>query len=257
MKKWNTAFMVFFTAFIVNAQMAVFQKEIPRLPQLTYYAVNHLGDTVFIKNNEITKKTKLKTYTFKDPFLGEIDRYDERNPLQQLVFYKNIQQIVLLDNQLSIKEKMVLADRFPEIDAAYASLTAQASIWIFDQASKRWCIISSRKEYPQFISNPITDYTFLTTDGNFSYWQKNDVVYGIDIYGKVIPQKNLSENAKLLATNNDLMVYILNNKLFLFNTKQNKTEQLTEITSTVSAVFFNAKILSVLTAEKMYLYQIN
>src|SRR5690606_25530479 len=170
---------------------------------------------------------------------------------------KNIQQIVLLDNQLSVKEKIVLSDRFPEIDAAYASLTAQASIWIFDQASKRWCIILSRNDYPKFVSNPITDYTFLTTDGNFAYWQKNDDVYGIDIYGKVIPQKNLPENVKLLATNNDLIVYILNNKLFLFNTRKNETQQLTEITSAVTNVFFNAKNLSVLTAEKLYLYQIN
>jgi len=94
MKKLVTAFVVFFTAFSVNAQMAVFKKELVRPPQLTYYGLNHLGDTSSIVSNEIAKETLLKTFTFKDPFLGNITQYDERNPLKQLVFYKNTQQLI-------------------------------------------------------------------------------------------------------------------------------------------------------------------
>lgn len=257
MKKLTTAFVAFLTAFSVNAQMAVFKKELVRPPQLTYYGLNHLGDTSSIVSNEIAKETLLKTFTFKDPFLGAIEVYDERNPLQQLVFYKNTQNIVLLDNQLSVKEKIVLIDRFPEIDAVYAALTSQASIWIFDYASKRWCIVSSQQDQPSFVSNPITTYSFLTTYGNFAYWQKDDVVYGIDIYGKVIQEQNLPKNAQLLAINGDLLVYVSNNKLFLLNSKNKEAEQLAEVQSTIDSVIFNAKSLSVLTTDTLYLYQIN
>lgn len=247
----------FFTAFSVNAQMATFKKELIRPVQLTYYALNHLGDTSSIVNNEIAKETLLKTFTFKDPFLGTIAQYDERNPLQQLVFYRGTQQLVLLDNQLAVKEKMILSDRFPELDACYAALTAQSSIWIFDYASKRWCIISTNQEHPIFVSNPIPAYNFITTFGNFAYWQIENKVLGIDVYGKVIQEQILPDSAKLLAINGNKIVYQLNNDVFLFNTDKNETEQLKEVASYVEHTFFNAQNISFLTSDKLYLYNIN
>ncbi len=201
MKKLTTAFIAFFTAFSVNAQMAVFKKELTKPTELTYYALNHLGDTSSILNNEIEKENILKTYTFKDPFLGAIEMYDERNPLQQLVFYKNTQNIVLLDNQLSVKEKISLFDRYPEIDAVYAALSSQSSIWIFDQTTQRWGLISSNQNQPNYISNPITVYDFITTSGNFAYWQVKNMVYGIDIYGNVLEQQKLPSCNKIVNCN--------------------------------------------------------
>lgn len=257
MKKLTTVFVAFFIVFSVNAQLAVFKKELVKPTQLTYYGLNHLGDTSSIVSSEIAKETVLKTFTFKDPFLGNITQYDERNPFQQLVFYKSTQQLVFLDNQLSVKEKINLTEQYPEIDAVYAALTAQSGIWIFDYASKRWCILSSQQEQPSFVSNPLTTYSFLTTYGNYAYWQNADVIFGIDIYGKPIKEQALPKKAQLLAINGDLLVYVLNNKLFLLHTKKNETEQLTEVNNTIDQVIFNAKSLSVLTADKLYLYHIN
>jgi len=257
MKMLGVVYSVFCTAFSVNAQMATFKKELARPPQLTYYALNHLGDTSSIVDDEIAKETVIKTFTFKDPFLGRITQYDERNPLQQLVFYRGTQQLVLLDNQLSVKEKMVISEHFPEIDAAYAALTAQSSIWIFDYASKRWCIISSNKEQSVFVSNPIPDYSTITTYGNFAYWQSGNTVFGIDIYGKIIKEQLLPDKSKLLAINGRYIVYQLNNAVFLLNTEQQMTEQLTEIDSKIEKAIFNSQNISFLTSDKLFLYNIN
>lgn len=255
-KKLSVAF-VTLTAFSVNAQIASFKKELQRPASLTYYAINHLGDTSSIVDNEIAKETVLKTYTFKDPFLGTISEYDERNPLQQLVFYRNTQQLVLLDNQLSVKDKIILSEKFPELDAAYASLTAQSNLWIFDDASKRWCILNTLQNQPNFISNPLINYDFLTSYGNYAYWQSGNTVYGIDVYGKLIQEQILPTQAKLLAINGNKMLYQLNNTVFLFNTETQDTEVLNEVTATVEKAFFNGKNLSVLTSNKLFLYNIN
>lgn len=257
MKNLTTAFIAFFTAFAVHAQMAVFKKELIRKPQLTYYGLNHLGDTSSILNNEIAKETLLKTFTFKDPFLGTIEVYDERNPLQQLVFYKNTQNIVLLDNQLSVKDKISLIDRFPEIDAVYAALSSQSSIWIFDQTSKRWCLISSNQNQPKYISNPVSEYDFITTSGNFAYWQVKNVVYGIDIYGNVLEQQILPSRSQLLAVNGDYYIYKLNNGVFLLDRSKNQTQRLREIQTDVEKAFMVAKHVSLLSANKLYLYTLN
>lgn len=257
MKKQFITFVVFCSAFGLNAQNVVFKKVLDRPKQLTYYALNHLGDTSSIVSNEIAKETPFRTFTFKDPFLGTIHQYDERNPLQQLVFYKNTQQLIVLDNQLSIKERVALIERFPEIDASYAALTAQSSIWIFDEASKRWCILNTLKEQPQFVSNPISHYDFIITDGNNAYWQSGTSVFGIDIYGKVIKEQTLPEKAKLLAINGAKMLYQLNNNVFLFDTENETKEPLKEISNTIEKAFFNGKNISILTSDQLFLYNVN
>ncbi|HUH26190.1 MAG TPA: hypothetical protein VLY87_06155 [Flavobacterium sp.] len=257
MKNLIIAFAVFCSAFGLNAQNVVFKKVLERPKQLTYYAQNHLGDTSFIVSDEIAKETLLRTFTFKDPFLGTIHQYDERNPLQQLVFYKNTQQLVVLDNQLSVKERVALTERFPEIDASYAAFTAQSSIWIFDEVSKRWCVLNSLKEQPQFVSNPILSYDFITSDGNNAYWKNGTSVLGIDTYGKIIKEQSLPKRAKLLAINGSKMLYQLNNAVFLFDTEKATTEPLKEVKTLVEKAFFNAQNISILTSNQLFLYHLN
>lgn len=257
MIKLNTVLLMFLTAFTVNAQIAVFKKELVRPSQLTYYALNHLGETSSIVSNEIAKETLLKIFTFKDPFLGGIENYDERNPLQQLVFYKNTQHVILLDNQLSVKERINFIDRFPEIDPLYVALSAQASIWVFDQTSKRWCLIASNSNTPTFVSNPIPTNEFVTTSGNFAYWQIKNVVTGIDIYGNLLEEQILPSRSKLLAVNGDNYIYKLNKGVFLLNRSTKETQRLREINDDIEKAIIVAKNVSLLSSQKLYLYTLN
>ena len=257
MKKFFTTFIFFCLVLNASAQNVVFKESFSRPKHLTYYALNHLGDVSTIINNEITKTTTQRTFTFKEPFLGTVAFYDERNPLQQLVFYKNTRQIIILDNQLSIKDRWILSENFPEIDVSYAALTAQSTVWVFDEISKRWCILSSEKEQPVFVSNPVVHYDFLTSSGNYAYWQSGTKVYGIDIYGKLMKEQTLPENTRLLAINGNKIAYQLNNTVFLFDSETNTKEPLKEIETTVEKAFFNAGNISILTSDKLFLYNIN
>lgn len=257
MKRLHITFIFFCLVLGAKAQNVVFKESLNRPKQLTYYAMNHLGDVSTIINNEISKKTTQRTFMFKEPFLGTIAFYDERNPLQQLVFYKNTQQIVLLDNQLSVKDRWILSEKFPEIDASYAALTAQSTLWIFDETSKRWCILSSLKEQPIFVSNPVRHYDYLASSGNYAYWQNGTQIYGIDIYGKLMKEQTLPQNSRLLAINDSKMLYQLNNNVFLFDTETNTKEVLKEVTSTVEKAFFNAGNISILTSDKLFLFNVN
>ena len=202
MKKILT-FAVFFIAFMANAQKVSFVIDNER-GTMDYYSLKSDGYT-FITNNEINlywnkniveKKNSLIGASFKDPFLGSIHHFDERNPFRRLVFYKNTQYLVLLDNQLSEVGRLALLEKFPEITASYAALTAQSSIWIFNENSRQWCILNSLNDRPKYLSNPIVNYQYLTSDGNYAYWQNGTKVYGIDIYGKPIKEHTLPKMPK-------------------------------------------------------------
>lgn len=249
-------FAFIFLCFNAKAQNIQFKDSLNRPQQLTYYSMNHLGDYSSIINNEISKKTPQKTFTFKEPFLGTISIYDERNPLQQLVFYKNTQQIVLLDNQLSVKNRRNLMEAFPEIDASYVSMTAQSTLWIFDNASRKWGVLDLQTNQITYISNPIVDYDFLTTSGNEAYWQNGSKVYGIDIYGKLMKEYSLDANSILLAINGDKILYQLNKNVFLYNTTTEEKSLLKEVRTEVEKAFFNAENITILTNEMIFLFKL-
>lgn len=263
MKKTVLTFVLFCMAFIVNAQEVFFVQNDER-GKMDYYSLSSKGRT-YIINNEINlywnrdiveKQNFLVGAGFKEPFLGRISHFDERNPLRRLVFYKDTQYLVILDNQLTEIGRLSLIEKFPEITASYASLTAQSTIWIFDENSKRWCILSSLKGQLQFVSNPVYHYDFLTSDGNYAYWKNATQVYGIDIYGKIIKEKILPENARMLAINKNKIVYQLNNDVFLFNTENNTKKQLEEIESKVEKVVFGVEFLNILTKDEIFTYYI-
>lgn len=261
--KTNLIFAVFFIAFLANAQEVSFVADKER-GSMDYYLLKSDSYTCII-NNEITfywnknideKQNLLAGASFKAPFLGAIHYFDERNPLRRLVFYKNTQHLVLLDNQLSEIGRLSLLEKFPEITASYAALTAQSGIWIFDDNSRQWCILKSLNDQPKFLSNPIVNYEYLTSDGNYAYWQNGTRVYGIDIYGKPIKEHRLPTNTQMLAINQNIIVYQLNNNVFLFNTENNLIKQLEEINASVEKVIFGTEFLIAFTKEKIFTYHI-
>ena len=256
-------FTIFFIAFLANAQELTFAIDNER-GTMDYYLLKSDSYTCII-NNEINlywnkdiveKQNFLTGASFKDPFLGDIHHFDERNPLRRLVFYKYTQYLVLLDNQLSEVGRLSLLEKLPEITASYAALTAQSGIWIFDESSRQWCILNSLSDQPKFLSNPIVNYQYLTSDGNYAYWQNETKVYGIDIYGKPIKEHTLPENAHMLAINQNKIVYQLNNNVFLFDTENNSKKQLEEIDVPVEKAIFGTEFLIVLTKYKIFTYHI-
>lgn len=256
-------FTIFFIAFLANAQELTFAIDNER-GTMDYYLLKSDSYT-YIINNEINlywnkdiveKQNFLTGASFKDPFLGDIHHFDERNPLRRLVFYKYTQYLVLLDNQLSEVGRLSLLEKLPEITASYAALTAQSGIWIFDESSRQWCILNSLSDQPKFLSNPIVNYQYLTSDGNYAYWQNETKVYGIDIYGKPIKEHTLPENAQMLAINQNKIVYQLNNNVFLFDTENNSEKQLEEIDVPVEKAIFGTEFLIVLTKYKIFTYHI-
>jgi hypothetical protein len=65
--------------------------------QLNYYS---------IRNNILVKNSPSTTYQYNNLGLGKISRVDFQNPLQILIFYKNFNSVVFLDNQLNEIKKI-------------------------------------------------------------------------------------------------------------------------------------------------------
>ena len=96
-----------------------------------FIGIDKFEDVYALKNNVLTKTSKAQTWMFKDFNLGEIYTVDLTNPLQILVFYKDLQTIVVLDNQLNEVRRVVI-DAGNNYFIKDIGLSIQNKIWLFD-----------------------------------------------------------------------------------------------------------------------------
>ncbi len=102
-----------------------------------FLAIDIQGNTYSTKNNEIIKESANNAGTFRisNKLLGDIFSIDVRNPMRPLLFYKDVQKLVITDNTLSKQNQSVIS--FEELGmyqiTAVASSKMDNGIWLYDQ----------------------------------------------------------------------------------------------------------------------------
>ncbi len=97
--------------------------------------IDAFKNTYIITPNEITKYNALgvEQKTFSTKRYGKIDFVDVTNPLKILVYYKDFQQVVFLDNQLTSKSSMISLETIGLEQTSLICSSANNSFWIFDK----------------------------------------------------------------------------------------------------------------------------
>ncbi|HBK70921.1 MAG TPA: hypothetical protein DDZ39_04565 [Flavobacteriaceae bacterium] len=104
--KYLISVFLIFNLFFVNAQKidTIIETEFIKKTALKadrFLGVDDFGNLYYIKNNTLTKKTNQKTYNYTNTQLGEISSVDIKNPLKIILFYKNFNTVLIVDNNLN------------------------------------------------------------------------------------------------------------------------------------------------------------
>jgi len=211
-----------------------------------------------IKNNILIKNSESKTFQYNNLGLGKITRVDFQNPLQIVVFYKNFNTVVLLDNQLNEIKKIDFNLKSTPVTLEAVALSSQNQIWIYDSISSKIGLYNVNTDTFKWIStmleNPISYYE---SDYTHFYWtDKNLNLYRISIYGAIekLGIQPLSEKAQLI--NNSCSLYQLNNQLFYYSAIDQKKYKITIDEKIISNFFFKDGILSIFTQNEITNYKI-
>lgn len=158
-----------------------------------------------ITPNEITKYNNLgiKQKTFSVKRYGKIDFVDVTNPLKILVYYKDFQQVVFLDNQLTSKSTMISLETMNLEQTSLICSSANNSFWIFDKQNNA---LQRFNDESKTLVKTGNLKRILDIDLNPNYMQEhngylylncpNEGIVVFDIYGtfyKTIPIKKLHD----------------------------------------------------------------
>lgn len=192
-----------------------------------FFAVDNLGNIFFVKESEILKYLANGNYynRFSDLKLGEITSIDATNALRVMLFYKDQQQILFLDNQLSQKSDPVSLEQMGYEQTELVCVSANNGFWLFNKSNNELIRfdehlkkIASTGNLKQILQTELKPNFMIEHNGNLFLNCKDLGIYVFDIFGafsKVISIKDLNT----FQVNDDILYYLKNTKLCSYNYK--------------------------------------
>lgn len=171
----------------------------------SHVEVDAFGNIYVINDNEIVKYNVdgVLQKKFSTKRYGKIDFVDAMNPLKVLVYYKDFQQILFLDNQLTASSNMISLESLGHEQSSLVCSSSNNSFWIYDKQNNELCRFDSELKSLVKTGNlkRILDVdikpNYMQEHNNFVYLNcPNEGILVFDIYGtfyKTVPLKNLKE----------------------------------------------------------------
>lgn len=230
-----------------------------------YFTTDNLGNVYAINNKQLTKfdKEGNKICEYSNSYLGNITSVDVSNPLRILVFYKDFNQIVFLDNTLVIIGSPI---NLIDIDIDEASLVCssnQNGFIVFNSQTKKICkydktlkLVYESLNLGQLVGKELSP-NFMVEKNGYVYLNVPSMgILVFDVYGayyKTIFIRDL----KSFQIKGDNILYYSNNSLQKYNFKLLKSANLF-LPDSLNVI--NSRIeedrLYILKANKFFIYRI-
>lgn len=215
-------------------------------------------NTYSLKNNVLTKKSVSKKYQYNNLSLGKITKVDFQNPLEIVVFYKNFNTVVLLDNQLNEIRKIDYNLNPSPVIVEATALSSQNQIWIYDNISSKIGLHNVNTNTIKWIStileHPIIYYQ---SDYTHFYWiDTNLVLYRISIYGNIEKLGISPIFDSIQLTKNQNYIYKIDNQLFYYNLITKSSSKIAISEKIVTNFFLRDGILAIFTQNEITNYKI-
>ncbi|HQQ94041.1 MAG TPA: hypothetical protein PLQ93_05765 [Bacteroidia bacterium] len=208
------------------------------------FTIDNIGNMYLVQDEEIVKvlPTGKPFARYSNLKLGKITAVDATNPLKVLLYYKDFQQIVFLDNQLSVNSDEVSLTDLGYEQTELVCAGANNSFWIynkqnnellrFNENSKKISATGNLKQILRTELNP----DFMIEHNGFLYLNSpENGIYVFDFYGafsRVLPLTAI----KQFQVDDEIVYYTKDSLLCSYNTKLMETA--------CDTVFNQAKYLS-------------
>lgn len=197
----------FLCIFCVSAVSFIQQDEKPRLTvktKLNYFTVDNIGNIYTVNDEELIKfQPNGKLFArYSNLKLGNITFIDATNPLKILLYYRDFQQIVFLDNQLSVNSDVVSLEKLGYEQTDLACAGANNSFWIYSKQNNELLRFNENSQKVAFTGNlkqvlrtDLSPNFMLEHNGYLFLNCPETGIYIFDMFGafsKIISLKNLN-----------------------------------------------------------------
>ena len=219
----------------------------------------YLLDGDGIRKYDLRGKKLLEAGTI--AFGNRID-IDATDPLKLLAYYKDYNQVVVLDNKLAERGNPILLDEMGIVSGEAICRSYNNAIWLFDQINfevirldEQLSIVNRSGNLQQLIGYVPQPVFMQETARNLYLCDPNTGILVFDLFGnyyKTIPIKGVEK----VAFRNNLMFYKLNNQLIAYDLiLLAESEVLIDLTDAIDFSIYEDKLI-ILQSEGVYIYSV-
>ncbi|MGZ4090359.1 MAG: hypothetical protein ACXVNO_06540 [Bacteroidia bacterium] len=219
------ALIIFFCSFIKWDQ----PQRIVIKSKLDYFTTDNIGNVYTVKDDELVKYLPTGKFflRYSNLKLGNITTVDATNPLKLVLYYRDFQQIVFLDNQLSLNSEPVSLEKLGYEQTDLVCASTNNGFWTynkqnnelirFNESSKKIAATGNLKQVLQADLNP----NFMTEHNGYLFLNSPETgIYVFDMFGafsKIISLKDMKQfqvSDEIIYFKKDSSLCSYNYKLF-------------------------------------------
>ena len=203
--------------------------------EIQFEGQNHTTDNlgnIYVSNGprlvRFNKKGQL-TGEFRSVHPGNISFTDASNPLQLLLFYKDFNQVVFLDRNLTEKGSTLLLGSLGIENAELVCFSAKGGIWVLDWLgrtlnyfSQDFRLLYQTSLHGRIITEKDTPVMMSENDGNVFVTFPQTGIFAFDRAGAYLSMFQLS-GVSVFQKTSDNFVFAKDNKMYIFSPETNET----------------------------------
>jgi hypothetical protein len=221
-----------------------------------FWGVDIYDRFYFSEKNVFYKTENKQKFQFQDLQLGDLESVDLLNPLKILLFYKEANTIVILDNRLNEINRInfgVISD-FKTVD--FVGVSKDNLLWIFNADIQQLELFDYQKELTQNTSLPINqEILHFKSNYNFCWFQHSDSFTKYNITGSVVDRFSLKGVISFATFKNQVMVQT-ESSLNLFEKDSHQRTPFKKPKITFNQFYFNAQNLYICSSKVIYTYKL-
>lgn len=220
--------------------------------------VDKFGYLYYTEDNVFTKKKASKAFEYKNLSLGKIEKIDIQNPLKIVLFYKNFNTVVTLDNQLNEIQKINFTENEKQIVVEATGMASQNRFWIFNNLTQKIGLYD-------YLNNEYVELT-QAFQGNLKYYQTNFNAfqwideqlnwYECSVFGIIKNLGKVPAFDKIQMIDQNYLLFLKENNLFLKDLKTQETQLLKSGDKTIESFFYSEENLVIFTNQQITIYKI-
>jgi hypothetical protein len=182
----------------------------------SFVGADQFDNIFYTLENTLYKNDAEKSYN--DFQLGKLTSVDISNPFKIVLFYKDFNTVVLVDNNLNETDRVTF-----EFNASFVSKNIKNKLWVFNRDSNQLLIVDFKKNSIDHKTAPINfKPTELQSNLNEGFLLSENFIQTVDYLGNLTNKINI-ENTDSFRVYKKKIILLQDNSLHLV-TPNNKTK---------------------------------
>lgn len=254
----NVFYLILFVCYLGFGQNHIETKLLKKspLPFQSIIGMDRFGTIYYLKNNIFYKQNEQGTLSYNNLQLGNVSSVNTFNPLKVSVFYKDFNNVIILDNRLAEIFKIDFNITQPYKNITHVSTGNDNTLWIYNQDTQELELYDYKTNKTRASTLPIlNDVIALISNYNECWLLTKEYLYKYNYFGSLI-LKMKNEGYSAMQENNGSLYLKKDKNIFIIRAETNDIEPLKTPELLIKQFLVTNQTLYICTQDFLFEYQL-